>query len=176
MDAQIIERLNAAQMPTDPLSLALAIPPQLEQRPVVVEHEGRQVELALRPLSNLFSGTAAAPKFKREPPAEYVPFFATVEAAAGFACLARGRPERDEEFERLYRHLRRRPDGTDSNPLFYWLQNAARIYLSLRVTSRAEFEAVMDRLSQSARTFHTHVGSTNYFTHALQPLLGRAGR
>ena len=47
---------------------------------------------------------------------------------------------------------------------------------SLRDISRAEYEAVLDRLSRSARMFAGQVGSTNYFTRMLEPLLRDSSR
>jgi hypothetical protein len=177
MDAALIQQLEAAGLEPDPLSLSLGVMregtrlvaasgPQL-----VVGGKDRSAEVELKPLSALFTGTSQPPAFRGEPPPGYMPFFLLVETTAALGCEVRERPEVDEEFERLYRQLRRRPDGTDANPLFSYLQRAAQLYLSLRDTSRAEYEAVMDRLSKSARTFHTHTGSTNYWTHALRPLL-----
>jgi len=88
-------------------------------------------------------------------------------------CSLRGKPEYDEEFERLYSQLRRRPDGRDSNPLFGWLRRAAQLAVLVRPTSEAEFEAVTRRLARSARTLREQVTSTNYWQVALRPLLRR---
>ena len=82
------------------------------------------------------------------------------------------RPETDAEFERLYRLLRRNPDGQDAHPLFSYLQGAVRLYMSLRDVSQAEFEAVVNRLSQSAKWHSTHTGSTNYHREVLQGVFG----
>ena len=78
---------------------------------------------------------------------------------------------RDQEFERLYNHLRRRPDGTDANPILSYLQAAARLYMSLRDVSQAEFEAVARRLTKSARTYSEGLSSTNYTDLVLERLL-----
>jgi hypothetical protein len=151
--------------------------------PVPVMDEAHQVVwLPLEPLSLLWTGSTVPPDFSREPPPEYEPFFILIEATAAEYCDATGRPERDREFERLYRRLRRHPDSEDPNPLFSYLRAAARLYLSLRDVSRAEFEAVAHRLSVSARTFSTRVDSTNYHHFVLEeffyptgPLLGAGG-
>lgn len=139
---------------------------------MLVEAACGSLSLELKPLSALFTGDRQPPSMRNEPPPEYLEFFLAIEHTAALACAARGRPESDEEFERLYRHLRRRPDGADANPMFGCLQNSVRLYLSLKDVSRAEFEAVVERLHKSARTFRTHGGSTNYFANALRPLLG----
>jgi hypothetical protein len=177
MDQDIVRQLEAKGMSTDPSRLSVGVArmngtPIHDDEPGVVvgDHTGT-LRLQLKPISALFVGNRQPPPFRGEPPAEYIPFFHAIEHTAAVACAARRRPERDEEFERLYRHLRRRPDGSDANPIFDALQNSARMYMSLRDVSRAEFEAVMDRLSRSARTFRTHVASTSYFNNALAPLL-----
>jgi hypothetical protein len=141
----------------------------------VMDDEGRVVWLPLEPISRLWTGSAVAPNFSFAPPPEYEPFFILIEATAAEFCDATGRPERDREFERLYRLLRRRPDGVDANPLFSYLRAAARLYLSLRDVSRAEFEAVAHRLSVSARTFTTHIDSTNYHHFVLEEFFHPAG-
>jgi hypothetical protein len=141
----------------------------------VMDDDGRVAWLPLAPISQLWTGSAVAPDFSHAPPPEYEPFFILIEATAAEFCDAMGRPERDREFERLYRHLRRRPDGVDANPLFSYLRAATRLYLSLRDVSRAEFEAVARRLQRSARTFSTRIDSTNYHHYVLEEFFYPAG-
>ena len=128
--------------------------------------------VTLQPISRLWTGSAKPPSFTPAPPPEYHPFFILIEATAAGYCRAVRNTETDQEFERLYRHLLRRPDGTDRNPLFSYLQGAARLYMSLRDVSQAEFEAVVGRLHQSAKHHSTHVGSINYFQDVLRGVLG----
>jgi hypothetical protein len=128
----------------------------------VRDEEARVVWLPLRSVSQLWTGSAVPPDFSVAPPPEYEPFFLLLEATAAEYCDATEQPERDSEFERLYRLLGQRPDSVDSNPLFSYLRAAARLYLSLRDVSRAEFEAVAERLSRSAKTFASRFDSTNY--------------
>lgn len=142
--------------------------------PVMDELE-RVVWLPLLPISELWTGSVVVPDFSRAPLPEYEPFFILIESTAAEYCVARGRPERDKEFERLYRALRRRPDGVDPNPLFSYLRAAARLYLSLRDVSRAEFEAVADRLRASARTFSSRLDSTNYHRFVLEEFFHPTG-
>jgi hypothetical protein len=129
--------------------------------------------VALRPVSELWTGDRRAPDFPRGPTPEYALFFAFVEMAAIVYCDAADREPTDQEFEQLYDHLLRRPDGTHPDPLFSYLQAGARLYMSLRDVSRHEFEAVVRRLRQSARTFGMGLVSRNYFAFALQALAGR---
>ncbi len=132
--------------------------------PVPVTNDEEQVVwLPLRSISQLWTGSATPPDFSVAPPPEYEPFFLLLEATAADYCDATHQPERDAEFERLYRLLSRRPDSADSNPLFSYLRAAARLYLSLKDVSRAEFEAVTDRLRRSAKTFTSRLDSTNYY-------------
>jgi hypothetical protein len=58
----------------------------------------------------------------------------------------------------------------DANPLFSYLRAASRLYLSLRDVSRAEFEAVANRLRVSARTFSAGIDSTNYHHFVLEAM------
>ncbi|MBN1208209.1 MAG: hypothetical protein JXB05_25330 [Myxococcaceae bacterium] len=149
---------------------------RLDRLPVpVMDEEGRVVWLPLQPISQLWTGSAPAPDFSHAPPPRYEPFFILLEATAAEYCYVVGRPERDREFERLYRYLRRRPDGEDPNPLFSYLRAAARLYLSLRDVSRAEFEAMADRLRQSARAFASRLDSTNYHHFVLEEFFQPTG-
>lgn len=136
---------------------------------------GRLALVKLKPISQLWTGTRRPPSLAGRPPREYQPFMLMLELTAADFCTSLNEVETDAEFERLYRQLRRRPDGRDANPLFSYLQGAARLYLSLRDVSRGEFEAVAQRLSQSARHFSTHVGSTHYHRLVLCDLIGRLG-
>ncbi len=185
MDQKVIAALEAAGIdPAHPEFLRVPtalgeggrVVPLDHDLPVpVMDDDGRVVWLPLAPISQLWTGSAQAPNFSRAPLSEYEPFFILIEATAAELCDATGRPERDREFERLYRHLRRRPDGADANPLFSYLRAAARLYLSLRDVSRAEFEAVADRLRVSARTFATRVDSTNYHHYVLEEFFHPSG-
>jgi len=179
MDRNVVEALEKAELPVDkPEMMRIAVQLDEQQRVqptrevVSIVSEKKLLQARLKPITQLFTGDKTPPDFSRSPPPEYHPFFILLEAAAADCCKARGRPEPDEEFERLYRLLRRRPDGDDPNPAFSYLQAAARLYMSLRDVSQAEFEAVADRLHRSARAYAKHTGSTNYYRAVLQPLFG----
>jgi hypothetical protein len=136
----------------------------------VLDGEDQVVWVPLLPISQLWAGARQPPDFSFAPPPSYEPFFTLLEATAAEYCSALGRPERDREFERLYRRLGRAPDSEDSNPLFSYLQAAARLYLSLGEVSQAEFEAVAERLRRSAKTFALSLLSTNYHRLVLDDL------
>ncbi len=173
MDPNVIAALEKAGMdPRHPELLRVPIVLGEQRRvlplegdlPVPVSNdEERVVWLPLGPISQLWTGSAIPPDFSLAPTPEYEPFFLLLEATAAEYCDATDQPERDKEFERLYRLLCRRPDSADSNPLFTNLRAAARISLTLKDVSRAEFEAVADRLRRSAKTFASRLDSTNYY-------------
>lgn len=179
MDANAVAELEKAGVKVDePDRLYVAVEWEDGKRvrtvgDTVQVRAGEQlVHVHLQPISKLWTGSKVPPSFAKAPPPEYQPFFMLLEATAAGYCRAVRNTETDQEFERLYRHLLRRPDGTDRNPLFSYLQGAARLYMSLRDVSQAEFEAVVERLHLSAKHFQTHVGSINYFQEVLRGVLG----
>ncbi|MCK8503580.1 MULTISPECIES: hypothetical protein [Myxococcus] len=180
MDANAVAELEKAGVKADaPDRLFVAVEWDADKKHVVpvgpralVRDGEKLAHVTLQPISQLWTGDVKPPSFAKIPPPEYHPFFMLLEATAAGYCRAVRNTETDQEFERLYRHLARRPDGTDRNPLFSYLQGAARLYMSLRDVSQAEFEAVVLRLHQSARHHQTHVGSINYFQDVLRGVLG----
>lgn len=178
MDSEVVEKLRRAGLKAEqPELLRVAVQregdkvlPLGEQVPVM-GNEGL-VSVTLQPVAKLWTGTVVPPDLSRTPPPEYHPFFLLLETTAANYCAATGKAETDDEFARLYRHLRRRPDGEDRHPLFSYLRGAVRLYQSLRDVSQAEFEAVADRLSQSAKWHASHVGSTRYHKEVLRGLFG----
>jgi hypothetical protein len=109
----------------------------------------------------LFRGDRKAPDLARGPTPELEPFFMLLEYTVVQFCEADGRDETDQEMERIYAHMRRRPDG-DGGRLCSYLRAAARMYMSVRDVSAAEYEAVMRRLARSARGFSAPPLSRNY--------------
>ena len=128
---------------------------------VVRTTKGETVTLTLGPLRPLFKGTARAPDLSAGPSPGLMPFFFLLEGTVVRYCDAAGRDETDQEMERVYSELRRRPDAGDGL-LQSHLRGAARLYLSLRDVSEAEYEAVMRRLARSARSFSDGAISRNY--------------
>lgn len=129
---------------------------------VVVIAGPKTAHVTLKRISELFTGTKTPPSFRDGPTDEYVLFFAMIELTVIDYCRCAGRAEYDAEIERLYTHLRRRPDGQDASPLFSYMQAAARLYMSAFNVSQAEFDAVCRRLSKSAGHFGMGPTSTNY--------------
>ena len=122
--------------------------------------EGRET-LVLRPVRELFTGDRRAPDLSRGPTPELEPFFMLLEYTVVRFCEADGRDPTDQEMELIFASLRRRPDG-EGGRLQAYLRAAARLYMSMREVSQAEYEAVMTRLTKSARTFSTPPISRNY--------------
>jgi len=173
MDDAVIQRLSAAgfdvtlqkQLPIiavavdkqhNPLPLGLD-----DEVPVLVEDK-KAVGVIVKRTGELFTGNVVPPSFSRGPTPAYERFFMLLERTAVDYCGCIERKERDQEVVRVYSALCRRPDGRDQNPIFSYLQAAARIYMSLKPVSRAEYEAVFDRLRTSAKRFAQGPASTNY--------------
>jgi hypothetical protein len=179
VDSEAVEKLQRAGLKLEQPEL-LRVPIQRDENKKVVPLRGEVpvmgneglVLVTLKPVSKLWTGSAVPPDLSRTPPPQYQPFLLLLESTAANYCAAIGKAETDDEFERLFRQLRRRPDGDDPHPLFSYLQGAARLYLSLRDVSQAEYEAVVNRLSQSAKWHSTHVGSTNYHREVLSGVFG----
>lgn len=172
MDLGVIDVLSKAGIRLDqdtPLPV-VGIARDEEKRPVpmaddvpVVGSDDTLVVVRLKPIIQLFSGTRVPPDFADEPPPEYVDFFELIEITAVNYCTVTNRPERDVEFEAIYNHLRRRPDGKHANPLYSYLRAAVRLYMSISDVSQLEFEAVVDRLRMSAKHFAVGATSSNYY-------------
>jgi hypothetical protein len=171
MDQNVIAQLKKAGIDT---TLKVAVPfvaIQVDEakRPVPVSAEiGIQsgeafTTVDLKKISELFTGNRQPPEMGHEAPAEYTLFLASIEKPVMDYMETAGQPETDADLAELYRHLRRRPDGTHSKPVFSYMQAGARFYMSLRDVSRSEFEAVIQRLAQSAKNFSQGYSSTNYF-------------
>lgn len=82
---------------------------------------------------------------------------------------------RDTEMKEIYSSLRRRPDGRSLGFVHDYLWRAAALVLGTRPLSRAEFEAIMERLERSCRTFERGPSSRNYVA-TLRSTLGQAGK
>jgi hypothetical protein len=123
------------------------------------------------PLRSLFRGGRVVQEFGSTPPPEYDLVFAFIERPLALFAAASVPRVRDEEFERLFAELRRRPDGRYQSPLYRYAQAVLRALLLLRPTSESEFDAVLRRLARSARTFSEGATSTHYFDKVLGPLL-----
>lgn len=172
VDQEVIATLRNAGVPTEIGQELPPIPIAMDEKgsPVVIGDDvpvhapdGRVITVKLRPVSALFTGNTVPPSFSDGPTPEYVYFFLLMEQTAANFCVTTKRVERDTEFEAVYNHLRRRPDGKHANPIYSYLRAAARLYMSLADVSQAEYEGVVDRLRKSAKHFALNATTSNYY-------------
>lgn len=180
----LLEQLTAAGWDPGPPIQAPSVGIQVDEsgRPLplgdhvalILGGDTQPLMVSLPPVRSCFRGQRQPPDMKR-PPDEFLFFFHAIERTAHAYCAATGSAEVDQEFHRLYRVLRDRPDGRDRNPLFAYMRAAATVYLALRETSEHEYRAVLDRLARSAKTFSSGMVSRNYWETVLVPLGQAAG-
>lgn len=128
----------------------------------VVIHDGTKgVVWKLSSLRELFRGAEPAPAIGDTPTPDYLPLFLFIEMHVVTFCDG-VRDKTDAEFEEIYSHLRRRPDGKPTSDLHLFLWQVAAGLLGKWPLSAAEFEAIFGRLTQSARTFQIGIVSRNY--------------
>jgi len=137
---------------------------------ICVVNGEKSADITARSIPELFAGTRKAPNLESDIPDHYLKFLAVIERTAVDYCHISRVIERDVEFERLYSLLARRPAGRDANPLFSYLQAAARIYMSLNDVSAAEFDAVVRRLARAARRRADGPASRNYIQNVMEYL------
>jgi len=130
------------------------------------------VAVRLPPIPDLFTGDRRPPSFADAPPPGYMPFFLAIDRVVYDWCSETGDVIRDKDLERVYNDVRRRPRGKGQHPVVPYVQAAIRLYMSIHDSSEHEFEAVLRRLCQSARTFAMGYTSRNYYDCALVPLFG----
>jgi hypothetical protein len=182
MDRDVFQQLEDAGIDVRMSKLVPHVPVRVESEenpvPVPVDDEvivtcGEDSEIVrLRKITELFAGNRVPPDLTMGIPDEYALFAATIERAAFDLSAAARRIPRDEEFADLYRRLWKRPDDSGGDLLGSYVRAGARLYMSLRDVSRAEFEAVVKRLAKSARTFAIGYTSTNYYEHVGRQFLG----
>lgn len=180
MDPAIIEQLKKAGIDLDSKERLAKIGAPADESGhartdtmVFVVQGEKQAELELKTIPELWEGNKQPPQFSGPPPKAYERFFLHIEMAAMDACCAWNQRVTDQEFERLYTLLRKRPAGEDANPLFAHLQGAVALWMSVHPVSKAEFEAVMQRLARSARHFSGGHSSTRYLDTLLSTVGGQ---
>lgn len=177
MDDAVIKTFEEAGLEYRGKTLGLAVLLDADRKPkklgaeVRVQVEKQSALLQLKDVRALFVGNAPAPSSSSGmPPLQYLPFIELAERTASVYCAVSGEQPDDDEFERVYRQLRRRPDGDDTI-LFSYVRAAMRLHMSLFDVSQAEYEWVVNRLSHSAKTFRQHAGSKVYFQKVMEPLI-----
>ena len=126
-------------------------------------------------IPELFAGDRRPPPSDEALLAAYQPLFYGIEWAVWEWCAGTGERIRDKEMERVYNDVRRRPTGQSEHGVVPYVQAAIRLYMSVNDLSEPEFEAVLRRLTRSARTFAMGHTSRNYFDCALEPIFGDDG-
>jgi len=122
-------------------------------------------------LPALFRGNKQPPVLGDYPEAYNEVFLLLDMHALEFSRLC-GDP-RDAEMREIYSYLRRRPDGKSMGLTHDYMWQAAALMLATRPLSQAEFEAIMNRLERSCRTFELGPGSRNYIA-TIRGTLGQA--
>ena len=181
MDLKVREELARAGIELErPELLQVAIELEQDGQPIplsegeevpVVDASWTMARVKLKPISQLWTVAERSPFLLRTAP-QHESFLLLLESTAGIYCTTLDQPTTDTEFERLYRKLHRHPDGEDPQPLFSYLKGAARLYLSLRDVSRAEYESLTHRLCKLAVRSRSHMGSTNYLHRVVYSVVG----
>jgi hypothetical protein len=125
------------------------------------------------PLQALFRGHRQPPILGDYPEAYNDSFLLMDLHALEFSKLFGDR--RDAEMKEIYSSLRRRPDGKSLGVAHDYMWQGAAFVLGTRPLSQAEFEAIMERLERSCRTFERSPSSRNYIT-TLRNTIGQEGQ
>jgi hypothetical protein len=124
-------------------------------------------------LSALWRGDEKPPAQMQTPPPEYDVFFLWIEQhVLAYAGIV-GDPT-DQDLERVYGALRRRPDGKSLGILHDVVWQTAAVLLGRFAISQAQFEAIFGRLEKSTRTFGMPPVSRNYILN-IRELFDKAG-
>ncbi len=126
-------------------------------------------------LASLFRGTAKPPASQEGVQLYYTPFITHFETGVVQMAAGLDADPTDEDMERVYSQMRRRPDGKGLSVLQNAVWQCAAYSLAYHEIGAAEFEAVMRRLAISAATFRTHAVSRNYIVNVRYVLDGRSG-
>lgn len=126
-------------------------------------------------LASLFRGHAAPPASQEGIQQYYTPFIAHFEQAVVQLAEGLEADPTDEDMERVFSQLRRRPDGKGLTLLQDAVWQCAAYSLAHHEIGAAEFEAILRRLTRSAATFRMGPVSRNYITSVRSVLGGRSG-
>ncbi len=163
------------RLPTVALPFKKQLPPpaggQLNSRQLIGLHFGEQEMVWNAPeLTALFRGSVLPPSLEQYP-AQYALILAHIESQV-LTVASSGLAGTDDQYRELYANFRRRPDGRCTSPLHEALWQILALTLASIPLSRDQFDAIVQRLSQSARTFSMGPSSRNY----LGQLAGMFGR
>lgn len=112
-------------------------------------------------LAGLFRGDKVPPKDMDHYPPAYSAHFYFIEKHL-LTLSEGGKVPTDQELEEIYSALRRRPDGRSLGPLHDFMWQVAALLLGRHAVSAAEYEALFDTLTRSARKWALKPVSRNY--------------
>ncbi len=139
-------------------------PEQAKDRRWIVLETGSEAFIWQAPeLSTLFRGSIVPPSLERYPKA-YVPLFAHIEEQVFYQATELN-AGRDDEFREIYSNLRRLPDGKSATALHAGIWQILALTLASTPISQAQFEAVVQRIAQSARSHSMGPSSRNYLAY-----------
>jgi hypothetical protein len=137
---------------------------RLASRQLVGLHVGERFIVWNAPeLTALFRGSVLPPSLEQYP-ATYVMIFAHIESQV-LMVASSGLAGTDDQYREFYANFRRRPDGRCTSPLHEALWQILALTLASTPLSRDQFDAIVQRLSQSARRFSMGPSSRNYLGH-----------
>ena len=168
--------------PTDPLpTVALPLKDKLlpgaegklTSKELIWLQSGDQVIVWGAPeLGTLFRGSVLPPSLERFP-APYDLILAHIESQVLMAADS-GLAGTDDQYRELYANFRRRPDGRSTSPLHDALWQILVLTLASTPLSREQFDAIVQRLSQSARTFSMGPSSRLYLGYLAEMFSGKS--
>ena len=130
----------------------------------------RLAEWIVPSLRELFRGNKQPSKDMDHYPEEYCEVFFAIEKNV-LMISELGEEILDEEMMRLYSAMRRRPDGHSEGFLHDVIYQSAALALGLYPLSQAEFEAIFNQLTRSARIWRESYSSKNYICYLRESFL-----
>jgi hypothetical protein len=159
--------VEAGGLRAEDLSVGFAQPtqqaPPLPRTIVVLSDGEKDGTWDVPSLREMFRGDVVPPSMEKFP-AEYTPYFYFVEKHVVGLCHAMG-DRTDQQMEAAYAMLRRRPDGRSVGTEHDFVWQVCALMLGMYPLSQAQFEAIVGRLEQSARSFAMRPVSRNYAHH-----------
>jgi hypothetical protein len=131
------------------------------------------VDWTVPSLRALFRGNQVPPSLIKYPP-DYIAYFAAIERHVFTFAGAFGEPS-DQDLREIYNTLRRLPDGRSTGPLHDYLWQVMALMLGTWPLSQAQYEAIINQLERSCKTFSMGASSHNYLAY-LKGMFGGAQR
>ncbi|HEY0454799.1 MAG TPA: hypothetical protein VGE41_00380 [Verrucomicrobiae bacterium] len=144
-----------------PDDLGYPLKPHFPDRSVIKILWGKEARVwKVDSLRSLFRGDKRPPLLGDIPHAYLIELLILETHAMESAYLLH--TSRDSQMKEIYSALRRRPDGKSLGVIHDYMWQAAALLLGTNPLSQAEFEAILERLERSCRTFEMGPSSTNY--------------